>query len=314
MRNTSPLTANIAKEISQLIHAGELKPDEHLSTQGLADKFGVSRSPVREAMQLLFDQGFLEQKPNRGFFVSTTRIKQPENAPDDQLQETMSDYQRLAEDWLTDRISSDVTEMMLRQRYGLTKAQLNDILMRAAREGWAERKQGYGWRFLPVAKTAEAFEQIYRFRMLIEPAAMLEPTFTLDRKIIDEQRRIQERMLETDIKNLPAERLLYNGSLFHEELIKMSGNPFYHISLVRVNRMRRLLEYRSNVDRDRLHVQCQDHLAILALLQEGDIVEASFAMRRHLGGALTQKSPLLWSKNVASERDGEVLAGSRPAD
>ncbi len=314
MRNTSPLTANIAKEISQLIHAGELKPDEHLSTQGLADKFGVSRSPVREAMQLLFDQGFLEQKPNRGFFVSTTRIKQPENAPDDQLQETMSDYQRLAEDWLTDRISSDVTEMMLRQRYGLTKAQLNDILMRAAREGWAERKQGYGWRFLPVAKTAEAFEQIYRFRMLIEPAAMLEPTFTLDRKIIDEQRRIQERMLETDIKSLPAERLLYNGSLFHEELIKMSGNPFYHISLVRVNRMRRLLEYRSNVDRDRLHVQCQDHLAILTLLQKGDIVEASFAMRRHLGGALTQKSPLLWSKNVTSDRDGEVLAESRQSD
>lgn len=307
MRNTSQLTANIAKEISQLIHSGELKPADHLSTQGLADKFGVSRSPVREAMQLLFEQGFLEQKPNRGFFVSTQSIEQPVEAPGDQLQETMSDYQRLAEDWLTDRIPSEVTELMLRQRYNLTKAQLNDILMRAAREGWAERKQGYGWRFLPVAKTAEAFEQIYRFRMLIEPAAMLEPTFALDRKIIDEQRRVQERMLETDIKNLPAERLLYNGSLFHEELIKMSGNPFYHISLVRVNRMRRLLEYRSNVDRERLHVQCQDHLAILALLNKGDIVEASFAMRRHLGGALTRKSPLLWSKSVAGTREVEML-------
>lgn len=314
MRNTSQLTANIAKEISQLIHSGDLKPEDHLSTQGLADKFGVSRSPVREAMQLLFEQGFLEQKPNRGFFVSTQIIDQSVEAPGDQLQETMSDYHRLAEDWLTDRIPSDVTELMLRQRYDLTKAQLNDILMRAAREGWAERKQGYGWRFLPVAKTAEAFEQIYRFRMLIEPAAMLEPSFALDRKIIEEQRRIQERMLDTDIKNLPAERLLFNGSLFHEELIKMSGNPFYHISLVRVNRMRRLLEYRSNVDRDRLVVQCQDHLAILALLKKGEIVEASYAMRRHLGGALTQKSPLQWSQSVTGAREGELVAEAAHQD
>ncbi|UWU25554.1 GntR family transcriptional regulator (plasmid) [Rhizobium sp. CB3060] len=310
MRNSSQLTANIAKEISQLIRSGDLKPDDHLSTQGLADKFGVSRSPVREAMQVLFEQGFLEQKPNRGFFVSTKVIDEPAEAPGDQLQETMSDYHRLAEDWLTDRIPADVTEQMLRDRYGFTKAQVSDILMRAAREGWAERKQGYGWRFLPVAKTAEAFEQIYRFRMLIEPAAMLEPTFALDRKIIDEQRRIQSRMLETDIRTLPAERLLYNGSLFHEELIKMSGNPFFHLSLVRVNRMRRLLEYRSNVDRERLHVQCEDHLAILSLLERGEIVEASYAMRRHLGGALTRKSPLLWSQEVAGVRQAELF---RPA-
>ncbi|SCB10589.1 GntR family transcriptional regulator [Rhizobium multihospitium] len=304
---SSQLTTNIAKEIAQLIRSGELRPEEHLSTQGLADKFGVSRSPVREAMQVLFEQGLLEQKLNRGFFVSATVTIEENDAPDDQLPETMSDYHRLAEDWLTDRIPADVTEQMLRERYDLTKAQLNDILVRATREGWAERKQGYGWRLLPVAKTAEAFEQIYRFRMLIEPAAMLEPTFGPDRKIIEEQRRIQERMLATDIRNLPAERLLYNGSLFHEELIKMSGNPFFHISLVRVNRMRRLLEYRSNVDRDRLHVQCQEHLAILSLLEKGEIVEASYAMRRHLGGALSRKSPLQWSQGVAESRRVELV-------
>lgn len=293
----SPLSLNIANEISQLIASGELIRDEHLSTQGLADRFGVSRSPVREAMQILADQGVLEQKPNRGFFVLDIPASASIEHIDDEAKpfEALNEYQRVAEDWLTDRIPADVTEQLLRERYSLTKAQLNDILMRATREGWAERKQGYGWRFLPVAKTAEAFEQIYRFRMLIEPAAMLEPTFTLDRKIIDEQRRIQSRMLETDIARLPAERLLHNGSLFHEELIKLSGNPFFHLSLVRVNRMRRLLEYRSRVDRNRLSVQCKDHLEILDLLERGEIVEASYAMRRHLGGALTRKSPIAWS-------------------
>ncbi|MEZ2128764.1 MULTISPECIES: GntR family transcriptional regulator [unclassified Sinorhizobium] len=301
---SSQLAQNIANEITLLVTSGELAIGDHLRTQHLADRFGVSRSPVREAMQLLADQGVLEQKENRGYFVRDTAGSIAEPISDEaQPFEVANDYQRLAEDWLTDRISAEVTEQMLRERYDLTKAQLSDILMRAAREGWAERKQGYGWRFLPVAKTPEAFEQIYRFRMLIEPAAMLEPEFRLDRKIIDEQRRIQRRMLETDIERLPAERLLHNGALFHEELIKMSNNPFFHLSLVRVNRMRRLLEYRSRVDRSRTVRQCQEHLEILDLLERGEIVEASYAMRRHLGGALSKKSPIAWSwSNQAQEK------------
>ena len=116
--------------------------------------------------------------------------------------------------------------------------------MRAAREGWAERKQGYGWRLLPVAQTPESFEQIYRFRMIIEPAGMLEPGFNPDPVTLSELRRVQERMLECDIDRLPAERLLENGATFHEELLRLSGNPFLHMSLVQVNRMRRLLELR----------------------------------------------------------------------
>lgn len=293
----SALSRTLANEIAHLVTSGELASGEHLRTQHIADRFGVSRSPVREAMELLAGQGLLEQKENRGFFVAADvagRIAEPVSDEAKPF-EVASDYQRVAEDWLTDRIPAEVTEQMLRDRYGFTKAQLNDILMRAVREGWAERKQGYGWRFLPVAKTTESFEQIYRLRMLIEPAAMLEPTFELNRAIVDEQRRIQTKMLETDIERLPAERLLFNGSLFHEELIKMSNNPYFHITLVRVNLMRRLLEYRSRVDRSRLFIQCQEHLAILDLLDRGEIVEASYAMRRHLGGALQRKSPVVWS-------------------
>lgn len=293
----SALARNIASQISLLVTTGDLSAGDHLRTQHLADKFGVSRSPVREAMQILAEQGLLEQKENRGFFIKDVPESKVVEPIGDEARpfEVENDYQRLAEDWLMDRIPAEVTEGMLRDLYKVTKAQLSDMLMRAVREGWAERKQGYGWRFLPVAKTPEAFEQIYRFRMLIEPAAMLEPSFKLDRKILQEQRRIQERMLETDIVRLPAERLLHNGSLFHEELMKMSNNPFFHLSLVRVNQMRRLLEYRSRIDRSRLFTQCEEHLAIVDLLDRSEILEASYAMRKHLSGALARKSPIAWS-------------------
>lgn len=291
----SALVLRIAGEIQELIRSGAIAAGNHLTTQKIADRFGVSRSPARQAMEMLAKKGILEQHENRGFFARSSGGKQKpiNSALSSELLIGSKEYQKLAGDWLTDRIPAEVTEQFLRDRYRLTKAEVIDLLMRAVREGWAERKPGYGWRFLPVAKTAEAFEQIYRFRTVIEPAAMLEPTFKIDRKVLDELQRIQETMVGSDLKDIPAERILHNGALFHEEIIKFSGNPFYYRALVQVNRMRRLLEYRARLDRRRVHVQWMQHLEILSALEKGDIAEASFLMRNHLSGALEQKSPVI---------------------
>jgi DNA-binding GntR family transcriptional regulator len=292
----SPLVLRIAGEIQELIRSGTISAGSHLTTQKIADRFGVSRSPARQAMELLARKGILEQHAHRGFFARPSGGKQKKAINPSLSTELLigsKEYQKLAGDWLADRIPAEVTEQFLRDRYRLTKTEVIDLLMRALREGWAERKPGYGWRLLPVAKTVEAFEQIYRFRMLIEPAALLEPTFRIDRNVLAEQRRIQESMLATDIKELPAERLLLNGSLFHEEIIALSGNPFFHRALVQVNRMRRLLEYRARLDRRRLQVQCEQHLEILDKLGKGDLAEASYLMRNHLSGALKRKSPII---------------------
>lgn len=288
------LAIRIADDISSSVFSGRLPVGAHLSAQKLANQFGVSRSPVREAMEVLEERGIVERVPNRGYFIkhSDDLRANPTAKSGSNPFDRPNDYQRMASDWLSDRIPGEVTEQFLRERYSLTRTQLSDVLLRAVREGWAERKQGYGWRFLPVAKTTEAFEHIYRFRMLIEPAAMLEPSFRVDKRVIFEQHDIQRRMLDRDIEILPGEKLLDNGSLFHEEIIKLAGNPFFHQSLVRVNRMRRLMEYRSRVDRQRLYTQCSQHLEILDLLEKGEIMDASFLMRKHLGGALAGKSPV----------------------
>jgi DNA-binding GntR family transcriptional regulator len=289
------LVAGIANEIQEMIRTGGISAGSHLSAQKLADQFDVSRSPVRQAMELLARKGMLEQRENRGFFARSLSAKHRRSgpAPSAPLLKESKAYQKVADDWLADRIPAEVTEQFVRRRYHLTKAELTELFLRASREGWVERKHGYGWRFLPVAKTPESFEQIYRFRMLIEPAAMLEPAFRIDPKVLAEQRRIQEGMLSDDIARLPAERLLHNGSLFHEEIIKLSGNPFFHRALIQVNRMRRLLEYRARVDLKRLRVQCSQHLGILGALEKGDIMQASFLMRDHLSGALARKSPIV---------------------
>ncbi|CAN0606361.1 unnamed protein product [Ectocarpus sp. 12 AP-2014] len=139
--------------------------------------------------------------------------------------------------------------------------------------------------------------------MAIEPAAVLEPSFKLDRAVLSEQRRIQEGMLKMDFSAVPAETLLANGALFHEEVIKLSGNPFFLVALQRVNRMRRLMEYRAEVNHDRLVEQCTEHLEILTLLEDGNLVDASYRMRQHLSGALKRKSPIAWNWAAESQVD-----------
>lgn len=301
MRSTE-LANKISRRLLQDIASGTFVAGQHVGAQQIADRYGVSRTPVREALGVLEQKGLLRRQPNRGYFITDDIPVTINEWLEDERASSGDEYERLADDWLTDRLPEEATEQFLRQRYDWTKAKASDVLGRAAREGWAERKEGYGWRFLPVAKTPEAFDEIYRFRMAIEPAAMLEPSFELDRGVLTEQRRIQERMLEGDLDRLPGETLLKNGSLFHEELIKLSGNPFFLMSLQRVNRMRRLMEYRAEINRDRIFEQCTEHLEIISLLEAGEIVDASYRMRQHLSGALKRKSPLAWHWATGSSK------------
>ena len=60
----------IAKEIEELIFSGDFSNGDRLDENGLSQRFGVSRTPVREALQKLVVTGLARQFPNRGVFVS----------------------------------------------------------------------------------------------------------------------------------------------------------------------------------------------------------------------------------------------------
>ncbi|HET6468929.1 MAG TPA: FCD domain-containing protein [Geminicoccaceae bacterium] len=66
---TRSLTNVVQAEIERMIVDGELKPNERLNENALAQQLGVSRGPIREACSGLTAMGLLELVPNRGFFV-----------------------------------------------------------------------------------------------------------------------------------------------------------------------------------------------------------------------------------------------------
>ena len=51
------------------VFSGRVRAGDHLVTQELAERFGVSHTPVREALIALAGMGIIELLPNRGAIV-----------------------------------------------------------------------------------------------------------------------------------------------------------------------------------------------------------------------------------------------------
>lgn len=62
--------ARIAESLRAEILAGELAPGERIRQELLAEKFGVSRIPVREALRLLEAEGLVSIIPHSGAWVA----------------------------------------------------------------------------------------------------------------------------------------------------------------------------------------------------------------------------------------------------
>ncbi len=280
----------IATKILELIKAEEMSVGSHLPAQLLADRLRVSRSPINEALGILAEKGVLKREANRGYFLATPVVV-PTHALVEQLgiaeTNVVSDvYFRIADDLLRGLLPRDVKETEIKQRYALTPAQLNSVMARISSEGWAEKKPGYGWSFSSMLTTADSLLQSYRLRLALEPAALLEPGYHLAPDVIERCRAAERHLLQGGIATDSADQLHERGVRFHESLVEGSGNPFFIDTIRRVNRVRRLLSYRSMQERSRYREHCEQHLHLLDLLERGHNDEAAQTMRVHLSSTL----------------------------
>jgi DNA-binding GntR family transcriptional regulator len=65
------LTEHTARTLRKAILRGDLKPGTRIVEQAIAEKLGISRGPVREAIQQLASEGLLVVHPRRGAEVRT---------------------------------------------------------------------------------------------------------------------------------------------------------------------------------------------------------------------------------------------------
>lgn len=75
LNDYKPLREVIFNTLREAIIVGELKPGERLMEVQLADKMGVSRTPVREAIRKLELEGLVEMLPRKGAHVADLSVK-----------------------------------------------------------------------------------------------------------------------------------------------------------------------------------------------------------------------------------------------
>ena len=182
-----PLREVVFKTLRQSILTGELKPGERLMEIHLAEKLGVSRTPIREAIRKLELEGLVTMIPRRGAEVAKISEK---NLKDVLEVRTCLDSLavRLACQRITDEQIDDLATKT-GEATAITKAdvKLHDVIVRATGN---ERLQ-------QMINTLS--EQMYRYRFeYIKDSAY-------HALLIEEHRRIYESIAARDEERAVAE-------------------------------------------------------------------------------------------------------------
>lgn len=282
---STSLQARLAGRI--LIHARErgFGPGAWLSENALAQAFGVSRTPVRGALAVLSKRGLLNVVPRRGYILKRAVREQDLEpyadfaSPDDKL------VQRMAADRFSGSLPDQVSEADLMRRYGVARGTLARVLNGMVQDNVIERRSGNGWRFLPELDATRIHDDSYRFRLLIEPACVLEPTFRIDKARAQRLRQTHVALLADGLEKLSSSKFFELNAEFHEFVAGCSHNRFLEQAVVNQNRLRRFFSYINVPAPQRMRVSCSEHVAILDRLLAGEREHAATLLWRHLLGS-----------------------------
>jgi DNA-binding GntR family transcriptional regulator len=279
----TPLQQRAAREIIAQARRENWAAGHRLAKVSLAAQIGISHNPVEGALAYLARIGVARHERDRGYFLARPaqelgRVAEKLRTADDPL------YLRIAEARLARELGDVVTEAELIRRFRGTRPAVRKALLRIQQEGWAERRAGHGWAFLPLIDSQEAYDESYEIRRALEPMAIVSPKFRPDRVELAALRRQQEFIATTGYQTMTPMELTEVNARFHETLASWSGNRFIHQAIKRLNQLRRLIEYKKTAAGSRLprKAQAQDHLTIIAAIERGDYLTAASLVRDHL--------------------------------
>ena len=109
-RAVENLSTRVYNQIKNLILSNEVMPGQKLHHQHLSERLGVSRTPVREALTRLVQEGYVSFLPNRGFTCKEIRMQEAEELYD--LREAM---EALAVEKATARLTHAALEQLRRK-------------------------------------------------------------------------------------------------------------------------------------------------------------------------------------------------------
>lgn len=157
-----PLRDVVFKTLRQAILKGELAPGERLLEVQLADKLGVSRTPVREAIHKLAQEGLVVLIPRKGAEVASISEKSLRDVLEVRLA-----LETLAVSLACERITQEDLQILEQEFLAFQKSverdELLDITQRDEAFHDAIYNSTYNTRLVTMINNLR--EQMYRYRM-----------------------------------------------------------------------------------------------------------------------------------------------------
>ena len=187
----TPLRDVVFNTLRQAIIKGDLKPGERLLEIQLADKLGVSRTPVREAIRKLELEGLVTMVPRRGTTVLGITKKHLKD-----VLEIRSALEELALELACRRITPEQYEELVRLEILLEEKQDSDNAFELSDIDEKFHEQIYQATNNPrlIQLLANLREQMYRFRLEYMKAKDKRP------RLIQEHQQIIKALKNKDSK------------------------------------------------------------------------------------------------------------------
>jgi DNA-binding GntR family transcriptional regulator len=244
----------------------------------LSRELGVSRTPIRAALQHLVGEGVVSPTDAGGYTVVRIPAFMHEPLRRDDLQSGL--YGRMLRDIILDEMPDPATESGLMRHYGVGRGEVIQGMKRLMREGLAEPLPGRGW--IPLKFNGEQLARSYHLRSVLEPAMLLDrdyvvPTVHLQALLAD-----HKATLKSMSPSSTWQEIFELDAAFHETLAQGSANELIVDIVRRQNRLRRLAEYVSYSRLERIRESMGEHIAVMEALLLGDAGLASALLRKHL--------------------------------
>lgn len=264
------LQQDLLFKVIATLKAENAKAGTSLNESSLAQQFDVSRTPIRSVLKHLSSQGITKAIPNKGFVlqvdaesIEETGQNTSQQSREDQL------YLRVLIDLFFGVLGFSFSEKELQQRYDANRGEMQNVMRLLENDAIFRRSPGYKWQIDGVLNTLERHTESYRCRLIFEPAALLEPSWRLDRTALESCRARHIKAIE-EPKEVTAGQLFNLSVEFHELLAACSGNRFLLGIMQQHNRLRKATDLVSMYFQSSVSTSCQRRLDIIELLLEGN--------------------------------------------
>lgn len=110
------LVQSVYEAIKDAIFNNRLRPGNKLTHQSLAESLGVSRTPVRESLERLYQEGYVTRIANRGYFVAEIGVQEVRELYETRAALELYALQRLLDTGLSARGARQLNEINARYK------------------------------------------------------------------------------------------------------------------------------------------------------------------------------------------------------